>query len=111
MYRPNNFGAVDLKTGLPVLDEKSFLKILVLPFSSKLDWGCDIVGDNTEKIWAHRFLAKPKTIEDEGLRGAVSPPWGAEQCLGERVGSNPLNNFAFFLVQHDKMVIVRVNIG
>ena len=44
MYRPNNFGAVDLKTGLPILDEKSFLKILVLPFSSKLDWGCRIVS-------------------------------------------------------------------
>ena len=56
-------------------------------------------------------MTKPKTIEAEGLRGAVSPPWGSEQCLGERVGSNPLNNFAFFLVQHDKMVIVRVNIG
>ena len=69
-------------------------------------------GDNTEKIWAHRFLAKPKTIEVEGLRGAVSSPWGPERCLGERVGPNPLNNFAFcFLVQHAKMKIVRVNIG
>ena len=30
--------------------------------------------DNTEKIWVHRFLAKPKTIAGGGLGGAVSPP-------------------------------------
>ena len=35
-------------------------------------------GNNTEKIWAHRFLAKPKTIETGGLGGAV---WGPGRCL------------------------------
>ena len=49
-------------------------------------------GNNTEKIWTHRFLAKPKTIETGGLGGAV---WGPGQCLGERVGPNPLDNFFF----------------
>ena len=47
--------------------------------------------------------------------GAVCPPppplGGLGQCLGERVGENPLNSFTFFLVEHAKMVIVRVNIG
>ena len=61
-------------------------------------------GDNTEKIWAHRFLAKPKTIEVRGLGGPG-------QCLGEPMGANPLNNFAFFLTKHAKMMIVRVNVG
>ena len=36
-------------------------------------------SDNTEKIWAHPFFAKPKTIAAGGLRGAVSllggPGW------------------------------------
>ena len=30
-------------------------------------------GNNTEKIWVHRFLATQKTIETGGLGGAV---WG-----------------------------------
>ena len=29
--------------------------------------------DNTEKIWAHRFLAKPKTMKAGGLWGVVNP--------------------------------------
>ena len=32
-----------------------------------------LVGDNTEKIWVHQFLAKPKMIAAGGLGGAVSP--------------------------------------
>ena len=44
------------------------------------------------------FLAKPKTIEAGGLGGAVSPPVGPGWYLGERVGANLPNNFAFFLV-------------
>ena len=55
-------------------------------------------GVNTEKIWAHRFLEKPKTIEAGGLGQTVSPPWGPGRCLGERVGANPPNNFAFFFL-------------
>ena len=35
-------------------------------------------GNNTEKTWVHRFLAKPKTIETGGLGGAV---WGSGRCL------------------------------
>ena len=69
-------------------------------------------GDNAGKIWAHRFSAKPKTIDVGDLGGAVSPLWGPGRCHGERVGPNPLSSFFFFfLVQHAKMVIVRVNIG
>ena len=30
-------------------------------------------GDNTEKIWVHWFLTKPKAITAGGLGGAVSP--------------------------------------
>ena len=51
--------------------------------------------DNTEKIWAHRFLAKPKTIAAGGLGGAVSPPGDPGQCLGEGMGVKPLNIFFF----------------
>ena len=36
---------------------------------------------------------------------------GPGRCLGEPVGANPLNNFAFFLIKHAKKVIVRVNVG
>ena len=36
---------------------------------------------------------------------------GPGQCLGERVGANPLNNFAFFLIKHAKMMFAMVNIG
>ena len=32
-----------------------------------------IPGDNTEKVWAHQFLTKPKTIAAGGLGGVVSP--------------------------------------
>ena len=59
-------------------------------------------GDETEKIWAHRFLEKPKTIEKLGGPGrAVSPPsppppWSPGQYLGEHEGANPQNNFPFF---------------
>ena len=34
--------------------------------------------------------------------GAVNPPWGPGQCLGECVGDNPQNNFAFFCKKHDR---------
>ena len=52
--------------------------------------------DNTEKIWAHRFLAKPKMIAGGGLGGAVSPPRGPGRCLGEGVGVKPPHSFVFF---------------
>ena len=53
-------------------------------------------GDNTEKIWVHWFLAKPKIVKAGGLGRAVSPPGGPGQCPSEHVDANPLNNFAFF---------------
>ena len=62
-------------------------------------------------MWAHRFLAKPKTIAGGGLEGAVSPPGGSGRCLGEGVGVELPNNFVFFRIQYAKTVIVRVNIG
>ena len=34
----NNSGVINVKMGGSVLDEKSFFKMLGLPFSSKLDW-------------------------------------------------------------------------
>ena len=46
-------------------------------------------GDNTEKIWAHRFLAQPKAISTGCLGEAVRPPGGPGRCLGEGVGLNP----------------------
>ena len=61
---------------------------------------------NTEKMWIHRFLAKPKTIAAGGLGGAVSTPEGPRQCL---VGAKLPNNF--FRIKHAKTVIVSMNIG
>ena len=37
-----------------------------------------LTGNNTEKIWVHRFLAKQKMIETGGLGGAV---WAPGWCL------------------------------
>ena len=33
-----------------------------------------LTGDNTEKLWMHQFLAKPKMIAAGVLGVAVSPP-------------------------------------
>ena len=66
-------------------------------------------GDNTEKIWVHRFLVKPKTITAGGLGGAVSPPGGPGWCHGAGMGAKPPNNF--FHIKKAKTVIIRVNIG
>ena len=64
-----------------------------------------------KKIWVHRFLAKPKTMKVRVLGGgAVSPPMRSKAMPWSTHGSI-LNNFAVFLVQHPKMVIVAVNIG
>ena len=40
-----------------------------------------LVGDNTEKIWVHQFLAKPKMIAAGGLGGSSKPPGGPRQGL------------------------------
>ena len=58
----------------------------------------NLTGDNTEKIWVHQFLAKPKTIATGDLGGAVRSPGDPAQCLGEGVGVKLLNNFVFFSI-------------
>ena len=40
----NNTGAIDVKIGGSVLEEKSSFKMLGLTFSSKLDWGSYIIS-------------------------------------------------------------------
>ena len=40
----NSTGAIDVKMDGCVLEEKSTFKMLVLTFSSKLDWGCYIIS-------------------------------------------------------------------
>ena len=42
--RSNNTGAIDVKMDGSVLEEKSSFKMLVLTFSSKLDWGSFIIS-------------------------------------------------------------------
>ena len=42
-------------------------EILEIQLTSLVKICSQLSGDNTEKIWAHRFLAKPKTIEAGGL--------------------------------------------
>ena len=49
-------------------------------------------GENTEKIWVHRLLAKPKVIAAGGLGR------GPGRHLGEGVDVKPLNNFVFFFL-------------
>ena len=42
-------------------------------FFLEICWKYDISSrDNTEKIWVHQFLAKPKTITAGGMGRAVS---------------------------------------
>ena len=45
-------------------------------------------GNNTGKIWAHQFLAKPKTIT---AGGSCKPSRVPGQCLGEDVSAKPPN--------------------
>ena len=42
--QPNNNGSIDVKMDGPVLEENSSFKMLVLIFSSKLDWGSYIIS-------------------------------------------------------------------
>ena len=67
-------------------------------------------GDNIEKIWAYRFLAKPKTFEAGGLGEALSPQGVQGDALEKRVCKSP-KNLVLFLIKQAKTVIVRVNIG
>ena len=78
---------------------------------NKLSKALTLPRDNTEKVWAHRFLAKPKTIEAGGLGGALSPQGAQGNALVNACMQIPEQLCFFFLIQHAKMVIVRVNIG
>ena len=40
----NNNGSIDVKMGGSILEEKSYFRMLGLTFSSKLDWGSDIIS-------------------------------------------------------------------
>ena len=40
----NNTGAIDVKMDRSVFEENSSFKMLELTFSSKLDWGCDVIS-------------------------------------------------------------------
>ena len=42
--RSNNNGSIDVKMGESILEERSSFKILLLTFSSKLDWGSYIIS-------------------------------------------------------------------
>ena len=55
-----------------------------------------VAGDNTEKIWAHRFYAEQK-MAGGGLGSTVSP---------SRVAKPP-KGFDFFHLKHGKTAIVR----
>ena len=56
------------------------LSLLIAYFSSMLSGICDILlklggsGDNTEKIWAHRFFAKRKTDMPKARKMAAGSP-------------------------------------
>ena len=58
-----------------------FRKIEIFEFfesvNKNLSFHVHNAGDNAEKIWAHRFLAKPKPIEAGVLGEAVCPPRGS----------------------------------
>ena len=70
----------------------------------------DRQGNNTEKIWAHRFFRKQKAdvpkackMAAEGLRSSVSSPV-------EVRGAKPPKSFIFFHLKQDKTAIVKVKI-
>ena len=42
--RSNNAGSIDVKIDVSILEEKSSFKMLVLTFSSKLDWDSYIIS-------------------------------------------------------------------
>ena len=54
--RTINSGAIDVKINGPILTEKPFLKMLGLPFSTKLYWGSYIV-----------FIAEAASKKSEAL--------------------------------------------
>ena len=60
----NNTGAIDVKMNGSVLEEKSSCKMLVLTFSSKLDWSSYIIAKTASKnigalIRSMKFILSP----------------------------------------------------
>ena len=49
--RSNNTGAIDVKMGGSVLEEKSSFKMLGFTFSSKLDWGPYIILNSIYEVF------------------------------------------------------------
>ena len=47
-----------------------FITFMFVFGNSQNSFSC--TGDNTEKIWAHRFLSEPKTVAAGDLLGTVS---------------------------------------
>ena len=63
-------------------------------------------GDKKEKIWAHWFLAKPKTI--------AAGVWWAQGVQGDamvKIWVQSPWTIVFFPIKHARAVNVRVNIG
>ena len=66
----NNTGSIDLRMDVSVLEEKSFLKMLRLTFSSKLNWGSYIgaslflkcIQENWSLIHSMKFLSTEITL-------------------------------------------------
>ena len=63
--RSSNSGATDAKMGWPVLEKKSFFKMLGLFFSSKLDWGSYIVS--TDKTYSRKIGALIHSVKFHSL--------------------------------------------
>ena len=66
----NNTGAVDVKIGWSVLEEKLSFKVLVLTFSSKLDWGSYII-----------YIAKTASKKTGALICSMKFSWGFSVSL------------------------------
>ena len=58
--RFNNNGSIDVKMDESVLEEKSSFKMLVLTFSSKLDWGYNI---SIAKMASKKFGALIRSVK------------------------------------------------
>ena len=56
-------------------------------------------GDNAEKTWTHRFLAKPKTIATGGLGVAESPPGPQGDALVKMSVRNPKTFFFSYKIR------------
>ena len=58
-------------------------------------------GDNTEKIWVHRFSAKPKTITAGALGEAVSPQGALGDALVKVWVQSPWTIFFLYKIHQN----------